>query len=161
MGRHNFDDGPTQLICWGDTTPMLGRRNFGWGDITWGDKAMGQHNLHVFSVMRRTWLYWHHCYSSVERPTEESRWLAVLECVAIFITYSLCIHGLFETFMINSLGKIMGSHWRCQYVLQLVGKFWTLSGLMGSIAYLENFILLIWRIRLQKELIRYPIWYIS
>ena len=46
MGRHNFDDGATQLICWGDTTPMLGRRNFGWGDITWGDKAMGRHNLH-------------------------------------------------------------------------------------------------------------------
>ena len=32
--------------------------------------------------MRRTWLCWHHCYSSVERPTEESRWLAVLERVA-------------------------------------------------------------------------------
>ena len=46
MGRHNFDDGATQLICRGDTTPMLGRRNFGWGDITWGDKAMGRHNLH-------------------------------------------------------------------------------------------------------------------
>ena len=46
MGRHNFDDGATQLICWGDTTPMLGRRNFGWSDITWGDKAMGRHNLH-------------------------------------------------------------------------------------------------------------------
>ena len=51
----------------------------------------------------------------------------------IFITYSLCIHVLFELFMINSLGKIMGSHLRCQYVLELVGKFWTLSGLMGSI----------------------------
>ena len=31
----------------------------------------------------------------------------------IFITHSLCIHVLFESFMINSLGKIMGSHWRC------------------------------------------------
>ena len=50
MGRHNFDDGATQLICWGDTTPMLGRRNFGWGDITWGDKAMGRHNLHSVNV---------------------------------------------------------------------------------------------------------------
>ena len=50
MGRHNFDDGATQLICRGDTTPMLGRRNFGWGDITWGDKAMGRHNLHSISI---------------------------------------------------------------------------------------------------------------
>ena len=24
---------------------MLGRRNFDWGDVTWGDKAMGRHNL--------------------------------------------------------------------------------------------------------------------
>ena len=53
MGRHNFDDGATQLICWGDTTPMLGRRNFGWGDITWGDKAMGRHNLHSVNVVAR------------------------------------------------------------------------------------------------------------
>ena len=48
MGRHNFDDGATQLIYRGDTTPMLGQRNFGWGDITWGDKAMGRHNLHSY-----------------------------------------------------------------------------------------------------------------
>ena len=61
----------------------------------------------------------------------------------IFVTYSLCIHVLFESCMINSLGKIMGSQWRCQYVLWLVGRFWTLSGLMGSTACLENFILLI------------------
>ena len=45
FGRHNFDVGATQLRCWGDTTPMLGRRNFGWGDVTWGNKAMGRHNL--------------------------------------------------------------------------------------------------------------------
>ena len=24
---------------------MLGQRNFGWGDVTWGNKAMGRHNL--------------------------------------------------------------------------------------------------------------------
>ena len=28
----------------------------------------------------------------------------------IFITYSLCTHVLFESFMINSLGKIMESY---------------------------------------------------
>ena len=54
LGRRNFDVGATQPRCWGDTTPMLGRRNFGWGDITWGDKAMGRHNLtppHVIYIV--------------------------------------------------------------------------------------------------------------
>ena len=32
MGRHNFDVELTQLLCG--------------GDVTWGDKAMGRHNLH-------------------------------------------------------------------------------------------------------------------
>ena len=36
----------------------------------------------------------------------------------IFITFSLCIHVI-ESCVINSLGKIMGCHWRCQYILQL------------------------------------------
>ena len=44
--RKSLFVGATQPRCWGDTTPMLGRRNFGWGNITWGDKAMGRHNLH-------------------------------------------------------------------------------------------------------------------
>ena len=53
LGRRNFDVGATQPRCWGDTTPMLGRRNFGWGDIIWGDKAMGRHNLHstIFTLL--------------------------------------------------------------------------------------------------------------
>ena len=37
-----------QLRCWGDTTSLLGRRDLIWGDATWGDKAMGRHNLHSF-----------------------------------------------------------------------------------------------------------------
>ena len=55
LGRHNHDVGATQPRCWGDTTPMLGRRNFGWGDITWGDKAMGRHNLHSFIAWPIHW----------------------------------------------------------------------------------------------------------
>ena len=27
-------------------------RNFGWGDVTWGDKAMGRHNLTPFELLR-------------------------------------------------------------------------------------------------------------
>ena len=41
-----YFNGATQFRCWGDTTSMPGRHNLGWGDITWGDKAMGRHNLH-------------------------------------------------------------------------------------------------------------------
>ena len=49
MEQINFDVGGTQLRCWGDTTRMLGRRNLGWRVVTWGDKAMGRHNLTPFA----------------------------------------------------------------------------------------------------------------
>ena len=62
LGRRNFDVGATQPRCWGDTTPMLGRRNFGWGDITWGDKAMGRHNLTPCGIISR-------CLLSAAYPT--------------------------------------------------------------------------------------------
>ena len=68
FGRHNFDVGATQLRCWGDTTPMLARRNFGWGDVTSGNKAMGRHNLtpmeHTLTHSRRACsLILHNCIS--------------------------------------------------------------------------------------------------
>ena len=57
FGRHNFDVGARQLRCWGDTTPMLGRRNFGWGDVTWNNKAMERqpdtHGTHSLTHSRR------------------------------------------------------------------------------------------------------------
>ena len=31
---------------------MLGRRNLGWGDVTWGDNAMGRHNLTPLQSIR-------------------------------------------------------------------------------------------------------------
>ena len=70
FGRHNFDVGATQLRCWGDTTPMLGRRNFGWGDVTWGNKAMGRHNLtpmeHTLTHSRRACSLILHNYISLQ-----------------------------------------------------------------------------------------------
>ena len=56
----NFD-GAIQFRCWGDTTSMLGRRNLGWDDVTWGDKAMGRHNLHsnlIKSTRRKKIDFW-------------------------------------------------------------------------------------------------------
>ena len=50
-----YFDGATQFRCWGDTTSMLGRRNLGWGDVTWGNKAMGRHNLTPFAHVVMQW----------------------------------------------------------------------------------------------------------
>ena len=33
---------------------MLGRSNLGWGDVTWGDKAMGRNNRHSTQKVSRT-----------------------------------------------------------------------------------------------------------
>lgn len=62
----------------------------------------------------------------------------------IFITFSPCIHVIFESCTINSLGKIMDATTGVSiFYSYIVGKLWTLSGLTGSIAHLESFVLLI------------------
>ena len=59
---------------------MLGRRNLGWGDVTWDDKAMGRNNLHSFtqltpqSISIHIWLtkMQAHCGPEVKNSTPVS-----------------------------------------------------------------------------------------
>ena len=75
----------------------------------------------------------------------------------IFITFSLCIHVIFESCTINSLGKIMG----CQYILQLyswkaLDPQW-IDRVYCSPRKFRTLNLKDW---VRKGLVRYSFWYI-